>query len=101
MKAAMARALSSKAMSRREVDGDEDGNGSSSSGEEEFIIGEPLRDQLKSSRGSRLTLLANELRLVDKILRPKLSRDGIVNGFMDCYRWSIVHPDARLMDDKN
>ncbi|GAB2224818.1 hypothetical protein Drorol1_Dr00005595 [Drosera rotundifolia] len=96
MKAAMVRALSSKAMSRREVDGDEDRNGSSSSsGEEEFIIGEPARDQLKSSRGSRLTLLANELKLVDKILRPKLSRDGIVNGFMDCYRWSTVHPDSR------
>ncbi|GAB4831625.1 hypothetical protein Ancab_005637 [Ancistrocladus abbreviatus] len=59
----------------------------------EYVV-EPPRDRLKSSRGSRFKLLTNEFGLIDSI-RPKFSRESLINNFRDISRGSVVHPESR------
>ncbi|GAB2299178.1 hypothetical protein Dimus_033250 [Dionaea muscipula] len=81
-----------------EEEGERQGSSSSSSSNhrEEFMIDEPARDLLTSSKGSRsrLTLLANELRLIDSFLLPKISGESFINSLRDIYRGSVVHPNT-------
>ncbi|KAK6913511.1 Ankyrin repeat [Dillenia turbinata] len=63
-----------------------DRNGRADEDEEEFVV-DDLRDRIKSSRGSRFTLLANELELTPA--RKIFSRESVINGFKDF----VIHPD--------
>ncbi|GMH30230.1 hypothetical protein Nepgr_032073 [Nepenthes gracilis] len=93
----MVRILSSKTiLSRKRGDEGEDNEREASSPSpsnvEEFMMEEP-RDRLKSSRGSRFTLLTNEFELDSN--RPMFHRGSIINSIKDISRGSIIHPDSR------
>lgn len=52
---------------------------------------EDLRDRMKSSRGSRFNLIANELGL--ETTRRKFSRENLLLGIRDLSRGLVIHPD--------
>ncbi|XP_047954448.1 potassium channel SKOR-like isoform X1 [Salvia hispanica] len=68
--------------------GDIGEEGSSSHGGEEYEV-EDLRERIQSSRGSRLTLVENELEM--NSTRRRFSRHNLINGFRDLF----IHPDNR------
>ncbi|KAK6154114.1 hypothetical protein DH2020_013753 [Rehmannia glutinosa] len=72
------------------VNGDEGNNLKSINGEEEYMV-EDLRDRIKSSRGSRFTLIENELGL-DPTHR-RFSRQSVINGLKDLSEGLFIHPD--------
>lgn len=53
-----------------------------------------VRDGLKSSRGSRFNLIANELGLESSAHR-KFSRETLISGLKDLSRGLAIHPDNR------
>ncbi|KAA8547685.1 hypothetical protein F0562_004114 [Nyssa sinensis] len=57
---------------------------------EEYEV-DDLRDRIQSSRGSRFTLLTNELGL--EPTRRKFSREGLINGIKDLSKGLVIHPD--------
>ncbi|GLT28771.1 hypothetical protein SLA2020_036790 [Shorea laevis] len=65
--------------------------------EERFEDGEyeveDLREQIKSSRSSRLDLLENELGIGGA--RRKFSREKLINGIKDLSRGFVIHPENR------
>ncbi|KAK6127477.1 hypothetical protein DH2020_038772 [Rehmannia glutinosa] len=74
------------------INGDEGDNLKSINGEEEYMV-EDLRDRIKSSRGSRFTLIENELGL-DPTHR-RFSRQSVINGLKDLSEGLFIHPDNR------
>lgn len=76
---------------------DEEGEGStSSSNHAEFVVDEPPRDRISSSRGSRFNLLANEFGLESgNRIKFTMSREGLINGFKDLSKTSVIDPDCR------
>lgn len=72
---------------------EDDGRRGSEEDEGEYDVGD-LRDRIKSSRGSRFDLLANELGLEDSN-RRKFSRETVINGIRDLSRGLVIHPDNR------
>ncbi|KAL0463277.1 UNVERIFIED_CONTAM: Potassium channel SKOR [Sesamum latifolium] len=74
------------------------GNGEESSlngvnGGDEYTV-EDLRERIKSSRGSRFTLIENELGLIDSA-RRRFSRQTVINGLKDLSQGLFIHPDNR------
>ncbi|KAL8161188.1 hypothetical protein V2J09_012677 [Rumex salicifolius] len=76
-------------------DGEGEGSTSSLSCHEEFVVDELPRDKLRSSRGSRFNLLANELGLENNRLKLTMSREGLINGIKDLSRASVIDPECR------
>lgn len=75
----------------------EEGSPSSSSSsnlirEEDFVVEKPM-EKLKSSRGSRLNLLTNELGL--ESTRRKFSSENLLTGIKDLTHGLVIHPDNR------
>lgn len=62
--------------------------------EEEYEVDE-LRDSGKSSRGSRLSLVANELGL--ESTRRKFSRENLIYGLRDLSQGLVIHPTNRFI----
>ncbi|GKV53490.1 hypothetical protein SLEP1_g60011 [Rubroshorea leprosula] len=66
--------------------------------EERFEDGEyeveDLREQIKSSRSSRLDLLENELGIGGA--RRKFSREKLINGIKDLSRGFVILPEKRF-----
>ncbi|KAF8370220.1 hypothetical protein HHK36_031751 [Tetracentron sinense] len=58
----------------------------------EFEV-EELRDRIESSRGSRFTLLTNELGL--ESTRRGLGRERVINGIKGLSQTFVIHPDNR------
>ncbi|XP_065850069.1 potassium channel SKOR-like [Euphorbia lathyris] len=54
-----------------------------------------LRDRIKSSRGSRLNLIQNELGLDSSPNRRKFSRASVINGIRYVSKGLVIHPDNR------
>ncbi|GMH05152.1 hypothetical protein Nepgr_006992 [Nepenthes gracilis] len=79
-----------KSLGEEEGELEREGSCSSSSNQEEFMIEEP-RDRLRSSRGSRFTLLTNEFGL--QSIRSKFSRESLINGIKDISRSYVIHPN--------
>ncbi|KAK2998532.1 hypothetical protein RJ639_024571 [Escallonia herrerae] len=71
---------------RRKEKKDEEGE------EKEYEVEDPL-DTNKASRGSHLTLLANELGLDST--RRRYSRETVINGIKDLSRGLVIHPNNR------
>ncbi|XVF23160.1 hypothetical protein REPUB_Repub13aG0013300 [Reevesia pubescens] len=61
--------------------------------EEEYEV-DDLREGIKSSRGSRFDLIANEFELAAAPTCKKFSRQSLINGFNDLSGFAI-HPDNR------
>ncbi|KAF4365931.1 hypothetical protein G4B88_007875 [Cannabis sativa] len=66
---------------------------SSSDGDEEEFELQDIRDRIKSSRGSRFNLIANEFGLASAI--KKFSRENVMNGIRDLSNGVVIHPDNR------
>ncbi|XP_022723360.1 potassium channel SKOR-like isoform X2 [Durio zibethinus] len=62
--------------------------------ETEYEI-EELREGIKSSRGSRFDLIANEFGLAAAGARRKFSRQSLIYGFKDLSNGLSIHPDNR------
>ena len=62
--------------------------------EEEFEV-EELREGIKSSRGSRFDLIADEFGLAAARARTKFSRQALFNGFKDLSAGHSIHPENR------
>lgn len=50
-----------------------------------------IRDRIKSSRGSRFNLMANEFGFASTI--RKFSRENVINGIKDLSKGCVIHPD--------
>ncbi|OMO95506.1 hypothetical protein CCACVL1_05394 [Corchorus capsularis] len=61
---------------------------------EEYEV-EELRDRMKSSRGSRFNLIANEFGLAAGRARRRFSRHTVIDGIKDLSRGVSIHPDNR------
>ncbi|OMO65584.1 hypothetical protein COLO4_31120 [Corchorus olitorius] len=61
---------------------------------EEYEV-EELRDRMKSSRGSRFNLIANEFGLAAGRARRRFSRQTVIDGIKDLSRGVSIHPDNR------
>ncbi|XP_030505721.2 potassium channel SKOR [Cannabis sativa] len=72
---------------------DHDMVSSSSDGDEEEFELQDIRDRIKSSRGSRFNLIANEFGLASAI--KKFSRENVMNGIRDLSNGVVIHPDNR------
>ncbi|PON43403.1 hypothetical protein PanWU01x14_274260 [Parasponia andersonii] len=76
------------------VEEEEDESGrhdvSSSDEEGEYEL-QDIRDRIKSSRGSRFNLIANEFGLASTI--RNFSRENLVNGIKDLSKGLVIHPD--------
>ncbi|KAK9272709.1 hypothetical protein L1049_003086 [Liquidambar formosana] len=72
---------------REEAEGVEERNGIDEEGEYEM----DLRDRIKSSRGSRFTLLTNQLGL--QYSPGKFSRESVINGIKDLSKGLVIYPD--------
>lgn len=72
--------------------GDVSPSSSSSSDEGEYEF-QDIRDRIKSSRGSRFNLIANEFGLASTI--RKFSRENVINGIKDLSKGFVIHPDNR------
>lgn len=64
--------------------------------EEDYEVDE-FREGIKSSRGSRFNLIANELGLAAARARRKFSRHSILNSFKDLPAGQVIHPDNRYI----
>ncbi|KAK3039345.1 hypothetical protein RJ639_028745 [Escallonia herrerae] len=73
---------------RRKEKKDEEGEGEA----KEYEVEDPL-DTNKASRGSHLTLLANELGLDST--RRRYSRETVISGIKDLSRGLVIHPNNR------
>ncbi|PON83169.1 hypothetical protein TorRG33x02_210030 [Trema orientale] len=70
----------------------DDVSSSSSSDEGEYEL-QDIRDRIKSSRGSRFNLIANEFGLASTI--RNFSRENLINGIKDLSKGLVIHPDNR------
>ncbi|KAK4776250.1 hypothetical protein SAY87_024211 [Trapa incisa] len=61
--------------------------------DQEYELDE-VRDRIKSSRGSRFNLIANELGIESSAHR-KFSRENLISGLKDLSRGLAIHPDNR------
>ena len=93
----------SDAAAATEINGHDDQNAkrdetSSSSDEEEYEL-QDLRDRLKSSRGSRFDLIANEFGASAATAAGtarRFSRENVINGIRDLSKDFVIHPDNRF-----
>lgn len=74
------------------MEDDANGEEGSSNGGEEYVV-DDLRDRIRSSRGSRFTLIENELGLDPA--RRRFSRQSVINGFKGISQGLYIHPDNR------
>ena len=90
-------------MSRRDVENDEVRRKDEDEDEDEYEV-QDLRDRIKSSRGSRFDLIANELGLAGasgssstrRRVRYYLSRESVINGVKGLSKGiGVIHPDNR------
>jgi len=91
-----------KTMTKRNHGGDEDEDereeestsSSSNIREEDFVIERPT-ERLKSSRGSRLNLLTNELGF--EADGRKFSSENLLDGLKDLSNGLVIHPENRYV----
>ncbi|EPS72922.1 hypothetical protein M569_01827, partial [Genlisea aurea] len=56
---------------------------------EDYLV-EDVRERIKSSRGSHFTLIENDLGI-----RGRISRESVINGWMNLSQLLIIHPERR------
>jgi len=91
------RTLSNRNHGGGEAEDDREGGSTSSSSnvrEEDFVIERPT-ERLKSSRGSRLNLLTNELGFESN--GRKFSSENLLDGLKDLTNGLVIHPENRYV----